>query len=56
VWKEAVLAFFKIISQHWPGGTEENHETSIGITDSKQRFKLGCPECETNADCQFLVH
>jgi hypothetical protein len=27
MWKEAVIAYFKIISlQHLPRGTEENHE------------------------------
>jgi hypothetical protein len=23
---EAVVAKFKILSSHWPGGTDENHE------------------------------
>jgi hypothetical protein len=26
VWKEVVVAKFKILFQHLPGGTEENHE------------------------------
>jgi hypothetical protein len=26
MWKEAVVACFKVISQYLPGGTEENHE------------------------------
>jgi hypothetical protein len=30
-WKKAVVAYFKILSQHWPGGTEENPKTSVRI-------------------------
>jgi hypothetical protein len=26
VWKKAVVALFMVLSQHFPGGTEENHE------------------------------
>jgi hypothetical protein len=26
MWKEAVMAYFKVLSRHFPGGTEENHE------------------------------
>jgi hypothetical protein len=26
IWKEAVVASFKVQSRHLPGGTEENHE------------------------------
>jgi hypothetical protein len=28
MWKEAVLAYFKILSLNLPGGTEENHGTT----------------------------
>jgi hypothetical protein len=28
MWKEAVVAYFKVISRHLPRGTEENHEKS----------------------------
>jgi hypothetical protein len=27
-WKEAVVAQFKVLSRHLPGGTKENHEKS----------------------------
>jgi hypothetical protein len=27
MWGEAVVAQYKVILQHLPGGTEENHET-----------------------------
>jgi hypothetical protein len=26
IWKEAVLAQFKVLSRHLPGSTEENHK------------------------------
>jgi hypothetical protein len=26
-WKEAVIAQFKVLTQHLPGETEENHKT-----------------------------
>ena len=26
MWKEAVMAYFKVLSWHLNGGTEENHE------------------------------
>jgi hypothetical protein len=26
IWKETAVASFKVISQHFPGGTEENDE------------------------------
>jgi hypothetical protein len=28
MWKEAVVAYFKVLSRHLPGGTEESHENS----------------------------
>jgi hypothetical protein len=28
IWKEAVVAKVKVLSQHLPGGTEESHEKS----------------------------
>jgi hypothetical protein len=27
MWKEAVVAYFKVLSRHSPGGTEENTKT-----------------------------
>lgn len=26
MWKETAMAYFKVLSQHLPRGTEENHE------------------------------
>jgi hypothetical protein len=32
MWKEAVVAYFKVLSRHLPGGTENHHEkTSVKI-------------------------
>jgi hypothetical protein len=28
IWKEAVVDYFKVLSWHLPGGTEENHKKS----------------------------
>jgi hypothetical protein len=28
IWKEVVIAQFKVLNQHLPGGIEENHEKS----------------------------
>jgi hypothetical protein len=33
IWKEAIVAYFKVLSRHVPGGTEKNHEAlqSVGL-------------------------
>jgi hypothetical protein len=31
IWKEVVIACFKVLSQHLPGSTEENHEKPVRI-------------------------
>jgi hypothetical protein len=31
MWKEVVMALFNILSQHLPGGTEENQEKLVMI-------------------------
>jgi hypothetical protein len=31
IWKEPVMADFKILSQHLPGEIEENHEKPVRI-------------------------
>jgi hypothetical protein len=31
IWKGAILAYFKVLSQNFPGGTEENHKTSFRL-------------------------
>jgi hypothetical protein len=37
IWKEAVLALFKVLSRHLSGGTEENHEEPV----RKASFRAG---------------
>jgi hypothetical protein len=32
VWKEAFMISFKVLSQHFPKGMEENHDRSIWLT------------------------
>jgi hypothetical protein len=45
--KEAVVVYFKALSQHFPGGTEENHENVINDSRSPgQDFYLGPSEEE----------
>jgi hypothetical protein len=41
VWKEAVVAYFKVISRHLPGGTDENQEIFIQDSRSGPRFEPG---------------
>jgi hypothetical protein len=31
MWEEAVVAYFKVLSRNLPGGTEENHQTFVGM-------------------------
>jgi hypothetical protein len=31
IWKEAVMVFFKAVSRHSSGGTEEMHENAVRI-------------------------
>jgi hypothetical protein len=31
IWKEAVVASYKVLSQHLPGGTEKIHETPVRL-------------------------
>jgi hypothetical protein len=41
IWKEAVVAYFKVLSRHLPGGTDENHEElESGERVSWPRFEL----------------
>jgi hypothetical protein len=37
--KEAVVAYFKVLSCNFPGGTEKNIKMSIRIMASGMRFK-----------------
>jgi hypothetical protein len=42
MWKEVVMAKFKVLSQHLPVGTEENHEKpQSGQPVSGPRFEPG---------------
>jgi hypothetical protein len=37
IWKEAVMAYFMVISWHFPGGNDENHENlSQDLPNTKQ--------------------
>jgi hypothetical protein len=31
IWKEAVVAYFRALSQHLPGGNMENHDKPVRI-------------------------
>jgi hypothetical protein len=33
MWKEWAVAYFKVLSQNFPGGTEENQKTSVKVAD-----------------------
>jgi hypothetical protein len=54
MWKETIVALFKVLSRHLPGWAEENHEVSVishdrlypasyvysGLTNTKQLYCL----------------
>jgi hypothetical protein len=48
MWKKAVMTYFKVPSQHFPGETEEHHEKCFRITslwtetDDFQNTKQEC--------------
>jgi surfactin synthase thioesterase subunit len=47
MWKEAVMAEFKVLSWNLPGRTEENHEkTSVRITSLVRYLNHGPSEYE----------
>jgi hypothetical protein len=37
--EEAIVAYFKVLSQHFPGEIENNHENFSRILVSRPRFK-----------------
>jgi hypothetical protein len=41
IWKEAVMAYCKVLSQHLLGGTEGKHKTLSGQPVSELRFESG---------------
>jgi hypothetical protein len=38
---EAIVAYMKLLSQHWPGDTEEYHKTPAMIDDNKAEIQTG---------------
>jgi hypothetical protein len=47
IWKEAVVAWFKLLSLHLPGGTEEHNANSCHDSRSPGRdLNLRSPEYE----------
>jgi hypothetical protein len=38
-WKKAIVAYFRILFQHFPGGIKENHKNFVRI--SVHRFENG---------------
>jgi hypothetical protein len=53
---EAILTYSKILTQHLPGATKENHEKPVRMV-SLGCFKLGPPEYEgvTITQLQYLT-
>jgi hypothetical protein len=47
VWKEMVMTYLKVLSQHLPGGTEENHENRI--LSLPLTFGLGIPQIQATS-------
>jgi hypothetical protein len=43
-WKETIMSKFKVISQHSPGGTEQNHEKPQNSWFPGQDLNPGPPE------------
>jgi hypothetical protein len=48
IWKETVVAHFKILSWHLPGGTDENHKKKFGQESQSPDRDLSPrpPKCE----------
>jgi hypothetical protein len=45
MWKEAVTGWFKVLSHHFPGEAEENHENLSQYSQyPDQDFNLGPPK------------
>jgi hypothetical protein len=49
IWQKALVAHFKILSQHLPGGIEENHEKPIRIITLHLRFET--VTCQIKSRC-----
>jgi hypothetical protein len=56
MWKKAVVAYFKVLSRHSPGGTEENHEILSQDSRCPVRYlNTGLPEYEAGVLCDSRV-
>jgi hypothetical protein len=62
IWKEAVVAQFKLLPLNLSGGTDENHEIhQSGFSVSGPRFELGHPKYKagvltTRMRCLILLY
>jgi hypothetical protein len=45
MWKEAVVAYFEVLSQHLPGGIEEKHKH----LSQKSQFKCGTSQVQSRS-------
>jgi hypothetical protein len=48
-WKDAVMAYFKILSKHLPGGTDDKYESPVKMSAS--RLKLNCSLLNMKQEC-----
>jgi hypothetical protein len=46
MWKEPIVAHFKVLSQHLPGGTEESHERTQNSRFPGRDLNPGSPKHE----------
>jgi hypothetical protein len=57
MWKKAIVAYFKVLSQHFPVGTEDNHEKLHQDSRSPSRdLNPGPPEHEPSVRTPFLTN
>jgi hypothetical protein len=49
-WNEAAVDYFRVLSRHYPGGTEERHERTQSSTAPPERMS------ETSVDLEQNVH
>jgi hypothetical protein len=43
IWEEAVVAYFRVLSLHSPGGTEENHREYVRIVGCQVEIQARYP-------------
>jgi hypothetical protein len=46
IWKIALVVYFKVISRHSPGGTEDNHENNQIIQCAVRDSNRLSPKCK----------